>query len=193
MENKNNTPTSVGIIRREEDALDNKFFPVVQRTIETPDGKMREQLIWDRRGKEFSVLLARTADDIYILVKEPKYGQMRDMLTVPAGRIKDGESPEDAARRELLEETGYEVKEVILLKDGVVDFPDKTDGGAHYLFIGTDAQKSSNPPEQFREVVELTRSQMERVLDDQIDGLELDIAMSLTTVALALRHIDKTE
>lgn len=185
--------TPVGTIRAEEVALDNKFFPVVQRIIETPDGATREQLIWDRRGKEFSVLLARTEDAKFILVKEPKYGQMKDMLTVPAGRIKDGESPEDAAKRELLEETGYEVEEVVLLKQRVVDFADKIAGGAHYLFLGLDAQQTSSPPEQFREVVELTREEAEKLLDGELADLELDIAISLTTVALVLRWVEKED
>lgn len=38
---------------------------------------------------------------------------------VPAGRIEEGELPLDAARRELLERTGYEVDRYYLEDDGI--------------------------------------------------------------------------
>ncbi len=102
--------TEVGTIVSETKVLDNKFFPVIERVIQTPDGGTREpQLLWDRSGKVFSVAIARTPEGKFVLIREPKYGQMKQMLVVPTGAVKKDETPEQAANREFIEETGYNV------------------------------------------------------------------------------------
>src|SRR3954447_23762839 len=58
-------------------------------------------------------------DGMVHLVRVFRYTLGRDSLEAVAGGIEDGESPEEAARRELREEVGIEAKEVIPL--GVAD------------------------------------------------------------------------
>ena len=48
-----------------------------------------------------------TEDGHFILVKQYRHGVEKEVLEVPGGVIDPGETPEHAARRELLEETGY--------------------------------------------------------------------------------------
>ncbi len=47
-----------------------------------------------------------TRDDEVVLVRQYRYAAQEEVLEIPAGRIDPGESPEIAARRELIEETG---------------------------------------------------------------------------------------
>lgn len=59
-------------------------------------------------------------DDRILMVRHVHDG--RDYWTLPGGHIKSGESPEQAARRELLEETGVpllEIRELFRDEDGV--------------------------------------------------------------------------
>lgn len=42
-----------------------------------------------------------------LMVRQWRYAIGRETLEIPAGKLDPGESPEDGARRELLEETGY--------------------------------------------------------------------------------------
>lgn len=53
------------------------------------------------------MLLPVTADRRVILIRQFRYAAGEQMLEVPAGTIDPGESPEETARRELAEETGY--------------------------------------------------------------------------------------
>lgn len=52
-------------------------------------------------------------DDELLIIHRNKFGKKYD--TLPGGRIEMGESPEEAIRRELLEETGLEVGDARLV------------------------------------------------------------------------------
>lgn len=57
---------------------------------------------------DWACVLALTDEGEAVLVEQYRYGIDRIILELPAGVIDAGEDPETAARRELLEETGYE-------------------------------------------------------------------------------------
>lgn len=61
----------------------------------------------------FAVVLVRGENDKFLLVHERKHGQL---WYLPAGRVEPGETLEDGARREALEETGLHVRLTGLLK-----------------------------------------------------------------------------
>lgn len=61
-------------------------------------------------------ILVLTPDDKILMVKQ-KRGSFGEILEVPAGKVDEGEDPEDAVRRELLEETGYRANSVKYLID----------------------------------------------------------------------------
>jgi 8-oxo-dGTP pyrophosphatase MutT (NUDIX family) len=52
-------------------------------------------------------VVAVTADDELLLVRQFRAGSRRDSLETPGGLVERGEDPAEAAARELLEETGY--------------------------------------------------------------------------------------
>ncbi|WP_257669470.1 NUDIX hydrolase [Parapedobacter tibetensis] len=52
-------------------------------------------------------MVALTADNQFILVKQYRHGVKQDVLEIPGGVIDPGEDASTAATRELLEETGY--------------------------------------------------------------------------------------
>ena len=60
-------------------------------------------------------IIPLTEDGRVVLIEQYRHGTREVSLEIPGGMVDAGESPRDAAARELSEETGYEAGEVLLL------------------------------------------------------------------------------
>ncbi len=60
-------------------------------------------------------VVAITPDDCVVMVRQYRHGAARITLETPGGLIDPGETPAQAAARELLEETGYAAAELVPL------------------------------------------------------------------------------
>jgi ADP-ribose pyrophosphatase len=79
---------------------------VVEQHIRLPNGF--EVLDYLRfTGTPYATIVAQIPDGRLICERQYKHGPGRVILTLPAGALETDEEPLDAARRELLEETGY--------------------------------------------------------------------------------------
>jgi len=66
-------------------------------------------------SRDWINIIALTPDNQVVMVKQYRHGTREVTLEIPGGLVDAGDTPADAARRELLEETGYEAKQVIFL------------------------------------------------------------------------------
>lgn len=60
-------------------------------------------------------VIAVTKNSEVVLIEQFRHGIGEVILEIPGGMMDDGENAETAARRELLEETGYSAKEFVFL------------------------------------------------------------------------------
>ena len=79
--------------RVKEPAGPGDYGPVVRREVVRHPGAV--------------AIVAVTPERKLVLVRQYRYAAGRFLLEIPAGTLEPGENPEDAARRELREETGY--------------------------------------------------------------------------------------
>lgn len=110
-----------------------------------------------------------------VLVKQFRYPLGRSVLEIPAGLIEPGESPADAARRELREETGFDAGTLRLIRP-VYTSPGFCDE-VIYLFLAKDLRRAPLAPD-VDEVIELetlTFGQVEELLrsPEPLDGKTL--------------------
>lgn len=92
--------------------LDSKY--IIQRPwatlridrLEMPSGHIKEEY-YVLEYPTWVNMIGITEDNQILFVRQYRHGAQSIMVELPAGVVEEGEDPEVAARRELLEETGY--------------------------------------------------------------------------------------
>lgn len=103
------------------------YLKIRRDLIEQKDGAKRIYSVLLLPG-DAAIVLAQDKEGKYVLNYEYRHPTGLYLLGCPGGIIENGEDPKEAAKRELLEETGYEAEELFLI-------------GASYPFPGVSAQK----------------------------------------------------
>ena len=81
--------------------------------VELPSGNKSFREVVEHPGAV--AVIAQDAAERLILVRQYRYPAGENLLEIPAGKIDPGETPENCARREMEEETGYSVEKLELL------------------------------------------------------------------------------
>ncbi len=93
--------------------------------------------VWEsvelKKYRKGAVILALTPRRELILEKHYRFPVDSYVIELPAGLAEDRENPEDCARRELLEETGYKADKLIPLFSGLL-CSGLTNLEAHYFY-----------------------------------------------------------
>ena len=85
-------------------AYEGKLFDVYEWDQKLYDGTMA---VFEKIVRSDTVTIFPILDDGRIILINDSQPHRETILTSPAGRVEPGETPEEAASRELLEETGY--------------------------------------------------------------------------------------
>ena len=99
---------------RSEQVADCRVFKVRRDHSADPrDGRVHDFYVIE--APDWINVIPLTDDGRVVLIEQYRHGTCEVSLEIPGGMVDEGESPRDAAARELLEETGYEASEVSLL------------------------------------------------------------------------------
>lgn len=88
-----------------ETIYEGRLITVRVDDVELPDGRRSHREVVEHPGA-VGIVAMNPAGNI-LLIEQFRYAVGRTLLEIPAGTVEAGESPEETARRELLEETGY--------------------------------------------------------------------------------------
>jgi ADP-ribose pyrophosphatase len=115
----------------------------VDRVIEPSGIEVEREVV---RHVGAAVILAVTDERRLVLVRQFRYAVGEFLWEVPAGHIGPGETPEETARRELVEETGYYPRSLEKLS-AFYPSPGFSDETMH-LFYATDLEQRTPSPEE---------------------------------------------
>lgn len=82
------------------------WMTVRKDRLRLPDGRIKEDY-WSLEYPDWINIIAITSDGNFIFERQYRHGLDIVEWEIPAGVVENGESPIDAAKRELMEETGF--------------------------------------------------------------------------------------
>jgi len=129
-------------IQSSEAVADCRIFKVRKDVVLNPrTGQSHEMFVLEQPN--WVNIIPLTPDEQVVMIEQWRHGTRSVHLETPGGLMDEGESPERCARRELLEETGYEAGEIIHLGT-VHPNPSIQDNLQHYE-LATNCRKVSEP------------------------------------------------
>ncbi len=93
--------------------LDTRFFKTRKDIIELPNGERKEWTYWD--SNDSAMVIGMTEDKKLVMIKQYRYLVDDEVIEFPSGGMKENETPEQAAKREFEEESGYRCEKLIKL------------------------------------------------------------------------------
>ena len=166
-----------------------KYLAVESHVIELPDGRVITEWPWVV-APDYVNVVAVTRDRKFVCFRQTKYAVEGVSLAPVGGYLERGEDPLSAAKRELMEETGYEALEWIDLGQYRVD-GNRGVGIAHF-FLACDAgpvvEADADDLEE-QELFLLSRAEVEVSLAEG----EFKLLPWAAIVALSLLHLDRKD
>lgn len=176
----------LNVIRRKREF--DGFVKVDVVDIKLPNGEIiNRDLI---KKKNAVAIVAFTDDHEIYLTKQPRVGRDElEAIEIPAGLIDENETPVEAAKRELMEETGCVVKKDLIQLGRYYADP-ACASGVTYMFLALGAEKTQElqlDDDEYLESFKATIGEVLKMIDDEV----IVDANSLITITRAISYIDK--
>jgi ADP-ribose pyrophosphatase len=168
-------------------ALDEKWFPVRKDVVQLPSGKIVDDyFVWE--APHIVDVVPVTPDGSFVLVRQYRHAMGKIMVQFPAGAQDKGETPEQAAARELEEETGYRCRKLVQLGTTAPYVTKMT--GTNSIFIALDATPTGTAHYDEQEESEVVIKTLDELFT-LIDSKKLIHAQLPANLLLALRYLRK--
>ncbi|MBR2712534.1 MAG: NUDIX hydrolase [Bacilli bacterium] len=150
-----------------------RFLEIIKEVYELPNGKkLEKEKIVKNKGKNSVIIIpqvySRNMYNDYILTFQTRVTEQL-LAEFPAGYIEENETPLEAAKRELLEETGYTSNDMVIL-DEAYSSPG-IDNSKTYIVLAENCQKISDPTGKGTELLSFgvfTRHELDYLVNTNI-------------------------
>lgn len=160
-------------IKKELTTEGKKFLEVENYLITLNNGKVirRQKLIKNKNdGSAIIVAPKIKGSNEYLVVMEPRvFTSLGVAMSFPAGYIEKGETPDEAALRELKEETGYTSEKLIHLDSFYQD--EGVSSAYNHSFLALDAVKSFDQDLDESEIIRYETLTFDEILEAEKMGL----------------------
>ena len=171
---------------RSEKLVETPYFVLRSDGLRLPDGVVKDPYYVLERP-DAAIIFPVTEEGEVILVRQYRPAIERVELGLPAGLVDEGETPESAARRELMEETGYGGGTWERL-GAVASSPSLKDNWA-YMFLATGIKREAAPSPDEHERVEVVSV----AVDEMKDLVRRGEVVSSSGVAAIFLALDRLE
>lgn len=161
-----------------------KFLTVEMHTIELPDGEVIEDWPW-LVMPDYVIVVPMTTEGEFLCFRQTKYSVDGVTLAPVGGYLEPDEVPLVAAKRELLEETGYQASDWTSLGEYAVD--GNRGAGTAYLFLARGTVRTAAPDAddlEEQELLRLSRDEVETALHNSV----FKVLSWAAAISLALHH-----
>ena len=129
-------------VQRSEEVADCRIFKVRKDvTVNPRTGKAHDMYVLEQPN--WVNVIPLTGDENVVMIEQWRHGTRSVHLETPGGLMDDDEPPEKCARRELLEETGYEAKKILHL--GTVHPNPAIQTNRQHYVLATNCRKVAEP------------------------------------------------
>ncbi len=176
------------IIRKSEVFHQNPRWAYKHDEVELPSGKMLDYFYGEKIG---GVIIVPVLEDGRLLLeKQERYLHPKLSLEFPRGSMETGEAPSEAAKREFIEETGGEARELIGL--GTIEPWNSWLRDTLHIFLATGVQVVGGQQLDEDEKIEIVYRRVDE-FEDMIRRGEVWDGITLAAWALAREHIYKLQ
>lgn len=175
-------------IRASEYLLKTPYMNVRRDQCELPDQSVIDDFYVVEEGN-FASVFALTAAHEVVLVRQYKHGTGQVVLELPAGYLEADEDPVEGARREFLEETGYDAPQFEQVAAFIQHPTRMTNEG--YLVVATGAHPVGAQRLDANESIEVLLMPVDQVFD-QIHSGEIAAVGTVAGIFFGWRYLQRS-
>ena len=153
---------------------------------ELPNGNIIETMILEY--STWASMVGITRQQEVVLIKQYRHGAGRVIWEFPGGVVDSGESPLQAAQRELLEESGYSGLKWI--ETGAISPNPDTHTNLMHTFLALDIEKVAEQHLDANEEIEVLLGPLDDVIRMAVNGEFLQ-SMQVSALFFALAHLQR--
>lgn len=165
-------------ITGQEVVFSTPWFNLVAKTVAQGNGD--PEVHYAIEASDYVAVVARTRDDHILLVRQFRPAVEQHTIELPGGTVDPGETPDQAAQRELLEETGYKAGSIEPLTQLMPDTGRLSN--RLWCFFAENLERVAEPVERGVDLLKCSVAELQRLIDDG----ELAHSMHLAPVLLAM-------